>query len=84
MHITAFAGVAYLPKATQITEFASTLRVCQSLHTRAVVPKEIHRYIPVMVALKFTYFYLNILIKIFTVFLQLATYLFPITVRIST
>jgi len=56
MHITAFAGVAYLPKATQITEFASTLRVCQSLHTRAVVPKEIHRYIPVMVALKFTYF----------------------------
>ena len=38
MHITAFAGVGYLPKAIQIAEFASTLRVCQSLHSRAVVP----------------------------------------------
>ena len=38
MHITAFAGVGYLPKATQIEEFAGTMRVCQSLHVRAVVP----------------------------------------------
>jgi len=41
MYITAFAGVGYLPKATQIAEFASTLRVCQSLHARPVVPSVI-------------------------------------------
>ena len=38
MHITVFACVGYLPKATQIEEFAGTMRVCQSLHVRAVVP----------------------------------------------
>ena len=38
MHITVFACVGYLPKATQIEEFAGTLRICQSLHARAVVP----------------------------------------------
>ena len=38
MHITAFAGVGYLPKAIQIAEFTGTFRVCQFLHARAVVP----------------------------------------------
>jgi len=38
MHITAFAGVGYLPKANQIAEFTGTFRVCQFLHARAVVP----------------------------------------------
>jgi hypothetical protein len=38
MHITAFAGVGYLPKAIQIAKFAGNFRVRQSLRARAVVP----------------------------------------------